>query len=44
MQNTYQDLITDIQSKNPEIGGKLEGEKSLKLSQILSLQGINLRQ
>ena len=27
MQNTYQDLITDIQSKNPEINGKLEGGK-----------------
>ena len=27
MQNTYQDLITDIQSKNPEISGKLEGGK-----------------
>ena len=24
MENTYQDLITDIQSKNPKIGGKLE--------------------
>ena len=31
MQNTYQDLITDIQSKNPEIGGKLEGGKKFKL-------------
>ena len=27
MQNTYQDLITDIQSKNPELNGKLEGGK-----------------
>ena len=27
MENTYQDLITDIQSKNPEINGKLEGGK-----------------
>ena len=25
MQNTYQDLITEIQSKNPEIHQKLEG-------------------
>ena len=31
MQNTYQDLITDIQSKNPEISGKLEGGKKFKL-------------
>ena len=31
MQNTYQDLITEIQSKNPEIGGKLEGGKKFKL-------------
>ncbi len=28
MQNTYQDLITNIQSKNPEIAGKLEGGKA----------------
>ena len=27
MQNTYQDLITDIQSKNPQISKKLEGGK-----------------
>ena len=31
MQNTYQDLITDIQSKNPEIGRKLEGGKKFKI-------------
>ena len=31
MQNTYQDLITDIQSKNPEISEKLEGGKKFKL-------------
>ena len=31
MQNTYQDLITDIQSKNPETSGKLEGGKKFKL-------------
>jgi len=31
MQNTYQDLITDIQSKNPKIGGKLEGGKKFKI-------------
>jgi len=31
MQNTYQDLITDIQSKNPEISGKIEGGKKFKL-------------
>ena len=31
MQNTYQDLITDIQSKNPQISGRLEGGKKFKL-------------
>jgi excinuclease ABC subunit B len=31
MQNTYQDLITEIQSKNPEIHHKLEGGKKFKL-------------
>ena len=31
MQNTYQDLITEIQSKNPEIAGKLEGGKKFKI-------------
>ena len=31
MENTYQDLITDIQSKNPKIGGKLEGGKRFKI-------------
>ena len=31
MQNTYQDLITDIQGKNPEIGEKLEGGKKFKI-------------
>ena len=31
MQNTYQDLITDIQSKNPKISGKLEGGKKFKI-------------
>ena len=31
MQNTYQDLITNIQSKNPEISGKLEGGKKFKI-------------
>ncbi len=31
MENTYQDLITDIQSKNPQIGGKLEGGKRFKI-------------
>ena len=31
MQNTYQDLITDIQSKNPKISEKLEGGKKFKL-------------
>ena len=31
MQNTYQDLITDIQSKSPQISGKLEGGKQFKI-------------
>ncbi|WP_145597018.1 excinuclease ABC subunit UvrB [Candidatus Pelagibacter sp. FZCC0015] len=31
MENTYQDLITDIQSKNPKIGEKLEGGKKFKI-------------
>ncbi len=31
MENTYQDLITDLQSKNPKIGGKLEGGKKFKI-------------
>jgi len=31
MHNTYQDLITEIQSKNPQINGKLEGGKKFKL-------------
>ncbi|WP_440633767.1 excinuclease ABC subunit UvrB [Candidatus Pelagibacter sp. HIMB1485] len=31
MENTYQDIITDIQSKNPKIGGKLEGGKKFKI-------------
>ena len=31
MENTYQDLITDIKSKNPKIGGKLEGGKKFKI-------------
>ena len=31
MQNTYQDLISDIQSKNPKIVGKLEGGKKFKI-------------
>ena len=44
MENTYQDLITDIQSKNPKISGKLEEVKNLKLNLILSLLVISLRQ
>ena len=43
MENTYQDLITDIQSKNPKISGKLEGGKNLKLNLILNLREINQR-
>ncbi len=31
MENTYQDLITDIQNKNPKISGKLEGGKKFKI-------------
>ena len=31
MENTYQDLITEILSKNPKISGKLEGGKKFKL-------------
>ncbi len=31
MQNTYQDLITDIQSKSPQINEKLEGGKKFKI-------------
>ena len=31
MQNTYQDLISDIQSKNPKFAGKLEGGKKFKI-------------
>ena len=32
MQNTYQDLITEVQSKNPQIHNKLEGGKKFKIS------------
>ena len=32
MQNTYQDLITEIQSKNPQIHSKLEGGKKFKFA------------
>ena len=31
MQNTYQDLITEIQNKNPEISPKLEGGKRFQM-------------
>ena len=31
MQNTYQDLITDIQIKSPQISGKLKGGKKFKI-------------
>ena len=31
MENTYQDLITEIQSRNPQVAGKLEGGKKFKL-------------
>jgi len=39
MQNTYQDLITDIQSKNPEISGKLEGGKKFKIKSDFKAAG-----
>jgi len=32
MQNTYQDLITEIQNKNPGISPKLEGGKKFKIT------------
>src|SRR6056300_1286468 len=32
MQNTYQDLITEVQSKNPQIHHKLEGGKKFKFA------------
>ena len=31
MQNTYQDLITEIQNKNPKISPKLEGGKKFQM-------------
>ncbi len=31
MQNTYQDLISDIQNKNPKYAGKLEGGKKFEI-------------
>ena len=31
MQNTYQDLITDLEGKIPQISGKLEGGKKFKI-------------
>ena len=31
MQNTYQDLITAVQTKNPAISPKLEGGKKFKM-------------
>ena len=31
MQNTYQDLITDLDGKKPQISGKLEGGKKFKI-------------
>ena len=43
MQNTYQDLISDIQNKNPKFAGKLEGGKKFKIKSDLNLQEINLK-
>ena len=34
MQNTYQDLITEIQNKNPGINPKLEGGKKLRYGKM----------
>ena len=31
MQNTYQDLITDLEGKKPQISGRLEGGKKFKI-------------
>ncbi len=39
MENTYQDLITDIQSKNPKISGKLEGGKKFKIKSDFKAAG-----
>ena len=39
MENTYQDLITDIQSKNPKISGKLEGGKKFKIKSAFKPAG-----
>ncbi len=39
MENTYQDLITDIQSKNPKISGKLEGGKKFKIKSDIKPAG-----
>ena len=36
MQNTYQDLITEIQSKNPQIHSKLEGGKKVSMDMTLT--------
>jgi len=43
MQNTYQNKITDIQSKKPLIFQKLEGGKKFKLKAISNLLEINLQ-
>ena len=42
MQNTYQDLITDLEGKKPEISGKLEGGKKFKIVSDFKPAGINL--
>ena len=43
MQNTYQDLISDIQNKNPKFAGKLEGGKKFKIKSDFKLQEISLK-
>ncbi len=39
MQNTYQDLITDLEGKKPQISGKLEGGKKFKIISNFSPAG-----
>ena len=39
MQNTYQDLITDLEGKTPKISGKLEGGKNFKIVSVFNPAG-----
>ena len=43
MQNTYQDLITAVQNKNPAISPKLEGGKKFQMKTDFNQLVINLR-